>query len=409
MSFAPQHEDRATPPKGFVSDEQLLALKPLKPRKKATFDSPTPSNYCHICSRTPSRGIRLAVCASLKEGLCRKVICEKCFTYYDFGCTFEQALVPETVFKCTHCQSICPERAQCRTYQNVNKKLRLKRLRQCTEPDEGFIPTKEGRSVSEKNALKSLKDVSRQSRKKMDPGLPLLRALPTSRAFNSNSTSFKKEGTILKTQQKSPNSVAPRLSSLSSDRHSAPKPGQSNFHINGNESYVERGVNPFGNGARAVTVGRPYFETKTMLSQKHAFMSPQSNPREQLLEAMQPTACHVCGKRASHPLVSSFVNCGGTRNPVCQKAFCNVCRDVCPSLPSLLGEEFDEGKGWDCVHCTASCPKDSICHMHTIIPSQQGQEREIGLPLNALASIRHHHSSKASLKSRLLASVPNSY
>jgi hypothetical protein len=124
------HKDIPCGSQVSVSDEELLAMKPLKPRKKATFDAPTPSNFCHICSRTPSRGIRLAVCSGLQLGQCRKVVCERCFTDYSLGCTFDDAKATFKDWKCAHCSGICPERAQCRTYQNVNRKLRLQRLRQ---------------------------------------------------------------------------------------------------------------------------------------------------------------------------------------------------------------------------------------------------------------------------------------
>jgi hypothetical protein len=108
-------------------------MKPLKQRKKATFDAPTPSNFCHICSRTPSRGIRLAICSGLQLGQCRKVVCERCFSDHALGCSFDEAKATFKDWKCAHCSGSCPERAQCRTYQTVNKKLRLQRLRQAAE------------------------------------------------------------------------------------------------------------------------------------------------------------------------------------------------------------------------------------------------------------------------------------
>lgn len=112
-----------------ITDDELLRLKPKKKRRAARFDKPMPSRFCHICSRTP-KSVRLAVCSKIKFGTCRKVICEKCFAKYRYG-NFDNALdVEESAWLCPHCNENCPARAQCRTYQRINDRLRVSRLKQ---------------------------------------------------------------------------------------------------------------------------------------------------------------------------------------------------------------------------------------------------------------------------------------
>lgn len=113
-----------------VSDEELLRRRPKKKRRAAKFDKPVPSRFCHVCSRTP-KNVRLAVCTRIQQGTCRKVICEKCFAKYGYG-RFESALRMDSQWLCPHCQGCCPDRAQCRTYQRINDRLRVSRLRQET-------------------------------------------------------------------------------------------------------------------------------------------------------------------------------------------------------------------------------------------------------------------------------------
>lgn len=110
-----------------LSTTDINRLKPKKSRRAAKFDHPSPSRFCHVCSRTP-KNVRLAVCSNIREGVCRKVVCEKCFIAYNLG-DFEAANnLAVTNWRCTHCTHTCPARAQCRTYQRVNDQLRLDRL-----------------------------------------------------------------------------------------------------------------------------------------------------------------------------------------------------------------------------------------------------------------------------------------
>ena len=53
-----------------------------------------PSRFCHICSRT-SKKVGLMPCANFETGMCRKVICQKCFNEYviiPFSCFFSTLL-----------------------------------------------------------------------------------------------------------------------------------------------------------------------------------------------------------------------------------------------------------------------------------------------------------------------------
>lgn len=112
-----------------ITDDELLVLKPKKKRRAAKFEKPVPSRFCHVCSRTP-KNVRLAVCSKIKFGTCRKVICEKCFDQYDYG-DFVKALdMNNSEWVCPHCLDSCPSRAQCCTYQRINDRLRIRRLKQ---------------------------------------------------------------------------------------------------------------------------------------------------------------------------------------------------------------------------------------------------------------------------------------
>lgn len=112
-----------------ITDEELLQQRPKKLRRPARFVNASPSRFCHICSRTP-KSVRLAVCQRIRIGLCRKVVCEKCFTAFQLG-DFESASDPSKLnWLCSHCTGKCPQRAQCGTYGKINERLRLERLKQ---------------------------------------------------------------------------------------------------------------------------------------------------------------------------------------------------------------------------------------------------------------------------------------
>lgn len=113
-----------------ISDDQLLRLRPKKQRRAARFEKPVPSRFCHVCSRTP-KNVQLTVCSNIRRGICRKVVCEKCFIRYGYG-DFNKAKSGENEFLCPHCCNVCPGRAQCGTYQRINDRLRVNRLKQGT-------------------------------------------------------------------------------------------------------------------------------------------------------------------------------------------------------------------------------------------------------------------------------------
>ena len=107
-----------------IGDVEDLMQKPQK-RKQAKFLKPIASRYCHICARTP-KTVSNVVCAKMKTGYCRKVVCEKCFN--DYGWDWKAANEPNSNWVCPHCLGKCPKRAQCHTYSKTNNRLRVKRI-----------------------------------------------------------------------------------------------------------------------------------------------------------------------------------------------------------------------------------------------------------------------------------------
>lgn len=368
-----------------VTDEELLALKPLKPRKKATFDSPTPSNYCHICSRTPNRGIRLAVCSGLQQGQCRKVVCERCFKEYPLGSTFEQALDASHGWKCTHCQGICPQRAQCRTYQNVNRKLRLQRLRQSVAaPPPRDVHTPIGGQGSQTLSPHY------QSRFIAEPVLPPLteRPAPTKGLVTTNP---EKSNTHDHAYAASPNSVA----------HAGP-----NFGLNKKRAtdLIESTQSKLGRHTTLSSVTgtqrrynipagpKPHENTSSSNSGKK---STGNSPDIPLI------ACHLCGCNSSHKAVFGFKTCSAIQNTSCRAAFCNNCCTRERDLVESIAAAEKAGNRWTCCHCTGSCPEHGLCSSRP----KDVTETEQVTAARAVASIQRKQKSNTSLKSRLLAAA----
>lgn len=107
------------------------APPPPRKRKKATFVSPVPSRFCHLCSRT-APAVRHVVCGALAaSATCRKVVCDRCFWAAGpvglGGHTFDTAVAAGNTWRCSHCVGNCPARAQCRNYTRTNERLRLAR------------------------------------------------------------------------------------------------------------------------------------------------------------------------------------------------------------------------------------------------------------------------------------------
>lgn len=107
------------------------AVPPPRKRKQATFVSPVPSRFCHLCSRT-APAVRHVVCGALAaSATCRKVVCNRCFSAAGpaglGGLTFDTAVAAGNTWRCSHCVGNCPARAQCRNYTRTNERLRLAR------------------------------------------------------------------------------------------------------------------------------------------------------------------------------------------------------------------------------------------------------------------------------------------
>lgn len=96
-----------------------------------------PSKFCHVCVRSGDQ-VRLAPCANVTSGLCRKAVCEKCFEKHGFAHEWTTAsynyniigemnnrirdTLPEHAWTCFHCRSQCPPTAQCKIYARTNKR-----------------------------------------------------------------------------------------------------------------------------------------------------------------------------------------------------------------------------------------------------------------------------------------------
>jgi hypothetical protein len=363
-------------PIASVSDEQLLAMRPLKPRKKATFESPTPSNYCHICSRTPNRGIRLAICAGLREGHCRKVVCEKCFTDYSLGCTFMEAADCAVNWKCVHCQGICPERAQCRTYQNVNRKLRLQRLRQSADaerPEKMRQPAPSQHNKKQRNADVSVHIplLSQVGQEYVTPNME--------RQVPRRAEQFGKAS-----EERSPNSISARGSFVREsigNRH----PGMLSHHSRHtalSSGHVQEKMTSAP--GRVYCIGPSRFHPLPYLGET-ASTYVKTN-----------VLCHIC-KTSPEDDATSFRNCSGTQNPDCRNTFCNLCSD-CKEVQQSRESSEAIGERWNCCHCTGTCPLNSACHTKE---GSCSEPEQFPLPSPQTRTKRD----KTSLKSRLLAAV----
>eukprot|EP00183_Erythrolobus_madagascarensis_P005935 CAMPEP_0185846734 /NCGR_PEP_ID=MMETSP1354-20130828/2271_1 /TAXON_ID=708628 /ORGANISM="Erythrolobus madagascarensis, Strain CCMP3276" /LENGTH=346 /DNA_ID=CAMNT_0028546935 /DNA_START=153 /DNA_END=1193 /DNA_ORIENTATION=- len=84
-----------------------------------------PSRFCHICTKS-AKSSRQAVCCNIKNGTCRKVICEKCFE--DNNWNFQLAIESSSDWFCPHCAGVCPPKAQCNVYKRTNQRMRARRM-----------------------------------------------------------------------------------------------------------------------------------------------------------------------------------------------------------------------------------------------------------------------------------------
>ena len=100
-------------------------------RRPAYFANANPSNFCHVCGRGLAMGKKKeewhAFCRNLQKGVCRKVVCQGCFTAHNMG-DFSRAKGNSNVWECCHCSKTCPPGARCEKYGEVNEKIRQARI-----------------------------------------------------------------------------------------------------------------------------------------------------------------------------------------------------------------------------------------------------------------------------------------
>eukprot|EP00178_Gracilaria_changii_P023747 TRINITY_DN71796_c0_g1_i1.p1 TRINITY_DN71796_c0_g1~~TRINITY_DN71796_c0_g1_i1.p1 ORF type:complete len:328 (-),score=45.35 TRINITY_DN71796_c0_g1_i1:140-1048(-) len=97
-------------------------------RKPKTYSKPVASRFCHICSRMPRKGQGSATCRRMREGYCRKIVCEQCIR--EQGWDYDTIAQNPNDWLCPHCAEICPPRSQCHIYNRINarrKKVGQKR------------------------------------------------------------------------------------------------------------------------------------------------------------------------------------------------------------------------------------------------------------------------------------------
>lgn len=101
----------------YASSRDLSSC--VKPHHRKYYTNPVPSSHCHCCARsTTARAVPFVACSRLKDGLCRKVICAKCFIRFDWNWA---VALSSSSWTCTHCRGTCPERSQCFIYARVNR------------------------------------------------------------------------------------------------------------------------------------------------------------------------------------------------------------------------------------------------------------------------------------------------
>lgn len=107
-----------------------VPVSPLSPsprRRIRRYSTSTASGFCHICARS-ARVVQLAQCRNVQFGLCRKTVCFKCFGEQNWD--WQEVIARPGEFWCSHCLSICPKNAQCRTYRRTNERRRQESIKQ---------------------------------------------------------------------------------------------------------------------------------------------------------------------------------------------------------------------------------------------------------------------------------------
>lgn len=318
------------------SDEQLLAKCPVRKRKKPTFDAAAPSNYCHVCSRTASRSsgpnrmtIRMVPCAALREGSCRKVVCDRCFDEYSLGPSFEEASRPGATWLCVHCQGACPERAQCRTYKTVNRRLKLHRLRQAAKTR--VVAKPEPKVQAEKAAPRTRPTAQRRSVVKDSQPHP-------TNPCQSESPKL----------QQAPHPASPCQSE-------SPKPGQAHDRSMDSEPVCEEVHLPsaISQQSPAQTLQR-YGVYRATFSTAAADEASETENESFALSEIASLTCQLCEAERT-VLSESFRKCAGTLDPACINTFCSSCMQTRPMQWSAQVAEM-KGERWNCFHCTGTFP-----------------------------------------------------
>lgn len=113
---------------GSPVEMRSMGTEPQLPvrRRIRKYTNPQASNHCHICQRS-SKAVPVAVCANIRRGVCRKIVCELCFEMFDLDITKFSTAPDQSQWVCTHCTMSCPSRAQCWTYRKTNSRRREKR------------------------------------------------------------------------------------------------------------------------------------------------------------------------------------------------------------------------------------------------------------------------------------------
>lgn len=132
-------------------DLKLMEMKREKTKRPSAYIKPTEkqvtvmkrlqnaksSRFCHICTRSSKEGEHVK-CTNLRHGMCRKIVCLKCISEVKWDWGFG-ANASATEWLCTHCRNFCPEKAQCNTYQRINKKRKLTNTEKGSEEPSGCI------------------------------------------------------------------------------------------------------------------------------------------------------------------------------------------------------------------------------------------------------------------------------
>lgn len=85
-------------PDNDCSDDTMSVQRRRRQITVKHYSDATPSMHCHICCRS-SKNIKVYACAKIKEAICRKVVCSRCF--------IDNNWVYTEGWECSHCRGIC--------------------------------------------------------------------------------------------------------------------------------------------------------------------------------------------------------------------------------------------------------------------------------------------------------------